>query len=208
MKSQNKTRILVSVAMLSAVAYLLAFIEIQVPLSPTFAKMDISDLPALIAAFAFGPLSGVMVELIKNGLQLISTNTAGVGELANFLMGSALAFTAGLLYQKHKTKKIALLGCITGSVAMAFAAGILNYFVLLPLYENFMPLNQVIASFAAFIPFIQTKLDVVLWNAVPFNLLKGLTISLVTMLIYKPLTPILKGRYEHERKKVSSVSAK
>lgn len=208
MKSQNKTRILVSVAMLSAVAYLLAFIEIQVPLSPTFAKMDISDLPALIAAFAFGPVSGVLVELIKNGLQLISTNAAGVGELANFLMGSALAFTAGLLYQKHKTKKTALFGCITGSVAMAFAAGILNYFVLLPLYENFMPQGQVIASFAAFIPFIRTKLDVVLWNAVPFNLLKGLMISLVTMLIYKPLTPILKGGYAHERKKVSSISAK
>ena len=206
MNSQNKTRILVSVAMLSAVAYLLAFIEIQVPLSPTFARMDVSDLPALIAAFAFGPLSGVMVELIKNGLQLTSTNTAGVGELANFLMGSALAFTAGSLYQKHKTKKIALLGCIAGSVAMAVAAGILNYFVLLPLYENFMPLNQVIASFAAFIPFIQTKLDVVLWNAVPFYLLKGLAISLVTRLIYKPLTPILKGRYEHERKNVSAIS--
>ena len=208
MKSQNKTRILVSVAMLSAVAYLLAFIEIQVPLSPTFAKMDISDLPALIAAFAFGPLSGVMVELIKNGLQLISTNTAGIGELANFLMGSALAFTAGLIYQKQKTKKIALLGCMTGSVAMGVAAGILNYFVLLPLYENFMPLDQVIASFATFIPFIQTKLDVVLWNAVPFNFLKGLAISLVTMLIYKPLTPVLKGRYEHERKKISAVSTK
>ena len=208
MKSQNKTRTLVSAAMLSAVAYLLAFIEIQVPLSPTFAKMDISDLPALIAAFAFGPLSGVLVELIKNGLQLISTNTAGVGELANFLMGSALAFTAGLLYQKHKTKRTALFGCITGSVVMAFAAGILNYFVLLPLYENFMPLDQVIASFAAFIPFIQTKLDVVLWNAMPFNLLKGLEISLVTMLIYKPLTPIRKERYEHERKKISAVSTK
>ncbi len=206
MKFKNKTRVLVSVAMLSAVAYLLAFIEIQVPLSPTFAKMDISDLPALIAAFAFGPLSGVMVELVKNGLQLISTNTAGVGELANFLMGSALAFSAGTIYNRKKTKKTALFGCIIGSVAMAFAAGLLNYFVLLPLYESFMPLDQLIASFAAFIPFIQTKLDVVLWNAIPFNLIKGLLISLVTMMIYKPLTPILKGRYEHERKKVSSVS--
>lgn len=208
MKSQNKTCTLVSVAMLSTVAYLLAFIEIQVPLSPSFAKMDISDLPALIAAFAFGPLPGVIVELIKNALQLISTNTAGVGELANFLMGSALAFTAGLIYQRHKIKKTALLGCITGSIAMTAAAGILNYFVLLPLYENFMPLDQVIASFATFIPFIQTKLDIVLWNAVPFNLLKGLMISIVTMLIHKQLTPILKGRYEHERGKVSAVSAK
>lgn len=208
MKSQGKTRILVSVAMLSAVAYILAFIEIGVPLSPSFARMDISDLPALIAAFAFGPMAGVMVELIKNGLQLISTNTAGVGELANFLMGSALACTAGMIYSRKKTKKAALIGCMTGSMAMAAAAGILNYFVLLPLYENFMPLEQVIASFAVLMPFIQTKLDVVLWNAIPFNLIKGLLISLVTMLIYKPLTPILKGRYTNEHRKVSAVSEK
>lgn len=208
MKSRNNTRKLVSVAMLSAIAYLLAFIEIQIPLSPSFAKMDLSDLPALIATFAFGPLSGIFVELVKNGLQLLSTNTAGVGELANFLMGNSLAFVAGLVYQKNKTKQTAIIGCMVGSIAMAAMAGILNYFVLLPVYENFMPLEQVIASFAAFIPFIQTKLDVVLWNAVPFNLLKGLMISLVTMLIYKPLTPILKGRYENERNKVSAVSTK
>lgn len=194
--------------MLSAIAYLLAFIEIQIPLSPSFAKMDLSDLPALIATFAFGPLSGIFVELVKNGLQLLSTNTAGVGELANFLMGSSLAFVAGLVYQKNKTKQTAIIGCMVGSIAMAAMAGIMNYFVLLPVYENFMPLEQVIASFAAFIPFIQTKLDVVLWNAVPFNLLKGLMISLVTMLIYKPLTPILKGRYKNERNKVSAVSTK
>lgn len=208
MKSQNKTRIMVSVAMLSAVSYLLAFIEISVPLSPSFAKMDVSDLPALIAAFAFGPIWGVAVELVKNTLQLISTNTAGVGELANFLMGSSLAFTAGLVYHKHKTKRTAMIGCAVGSAAMALAAGVLNYFVLLPVYENFMPLEQVIASFAAFIPFIKTKLDVVLWNAVPFNLLKGLMISIVTMLIYKPLTPILKGRYEDDNKRISAFSEK
>lgn len=208
MKSRNNTRKLVSVAMLSSIAYLLAFIEIQIPLSPSFAKMDISDLPALIAAFAFGPLSGIFVELVKNGLQLLSSNTAGVGELANFLMGSSLAFVAGLIYQHNRTKRTALLGCIIGSISMAAMAGIMNYFVLLPVYENFMPLEQVIASFAAFIPFIQTKLDVVLWNAVPFNLLKGLMISLVTMLIYKPLTPILKGRHENERNKVPAVSTK
>lgn len=208
MRTQRNTRTIVSVAMLSAVAYLLAFIEIQLPLSPSFAKMDVSDLPALVAAFSFGPMSGLLVELVKNGLQLFTTNTMGVGELANFLTGSALVCSAGIIYQRNKTKKTALLGCVSGSIAMALAAGILNYFVLLPLYENFMPLEQVIASFTAFIPFIQTKLDVVLWNAIPFNLLKGCMISAVTMLIYKPLTPILKGRYEHESRKIPQVSAK
>jgi riboflavin transporter FmnP len=192
-KNHFNTRTLVSVAMLAAISYVLAFIEIQVPLSPTFAKMDLSDFPALIAAFAINPLAGVIVEAIKNGLQLMSTSTGGIGELANFLMGSALAFTAGLFYHKLKTKKRAVLGCVLGTIAMAITAAILNYFVLLPLYSTFMPIEQVIEAFAAFIPFINTKLDVVLFNAIPFNLFKGAIISILTILVYKRLSPILKG---------------
>lgn len=194
MKKKSSIKVLAPIAMLAAVAYLLAFIEIQLPLSPTFARMDVSDLPALIASFALGPVCGVVVELVKNGLQLLSTNTAGVGELANFLMGAALCFPAGLLYRGHKTKRRALIGCTVGTLCMTLTAGVMNYFVLLPMYEMFMPLSQVIASFAAYIPFIQTKLDVVLWNVLPFNLLKGVLICVITMLIYKPLSPILKGK--------------
>lgn len=193
-KMRFNTKTLVSVAMLSAISYVLAFVEISVPLSPSFAKMDLSDFPALIAAFAISPLAGVMVQGIKNGLQLLSTSTGGIGEFANFLMGSALVFTAGLFYHKLKTKKRAVIGCIIGSTAMAIAAAFLNYFVLLPLYSTFMPIEQVIEAFAAFIPFINTKLDVVLFNAIPFNLFKGAIISVLTVLVYKRLSPILKGR--------------
>ena len=181
-------------AMLSAVAYLLAFVEFPVPLSPSFARMDLSDLPALIGAFAFGPLSGLLIELVKNALQLLTTSTGGIGEIANFLMGAAYVVTAGFIYNRHKTKKTALAACVLASVVMGIAAALANYFILLPLFENFMPLDQLIASFAEFLPFIHTKLDVVLFNAFPFNLLKGLVIGGVTMLIYKRLTPILKGR--------------
>lgn len=182
-------------AMLSAVAYLLAFVEFPVPLSPSFARMDLSDdLPALIGAFAFGPLSGLLIELVKNALQLLTTSTGGIGEIANFLMGAAYVVTAGFIYKRHKTKKTALAACVLASVVMGIAAALANYFILLPLFENFMPLDQLIASFAEFLPFIHTKLDVVLFNAFPFNLLKGLVIGGVTMLIYKRLTPILKGR--------------
>lgn len=181
-------------AMLSAVAYLLAFVEFPVPLSPSFARMDLSDLPALIGAFAFGPLSGLLIELVKNALQLLTTSTGGIGEIANFLMGAAYVVTAGFIYKRHKTKKTALAVCVLASVVMGIAAALANYFILLPLFENFMPLDQLIASFAEFLPFIHTKLDVVLFNAFPFNLLKGLVIGGVTMLIYKRLTPILKGR--------------
>ena len=180
-------------AMLAAVAYLLAFLEFPVPLSPSFAKMDASDLPALIGAFAFGPLCGLTIELVKNALQLLTTSTGGIGEIANFLMGASYVVTAGFIYRHHKTKKTALLACGLASVVMGAAAALANYFILLPLFENFMPLEQLIASFAAFLPFIHTKLDVVLFNAFPFNLLKGLVIGGITMVSYKRLTPVLKG---------------
>ncbi len=155
-------RTITMTALLSAMAYVLAFVEFPVPLSPFFARMDLSDFPALIGAFAFGPLAGLLIELVKNALQLMTTSTGGIGEIANFLMGAAAALA--------------------------------NYFILLPLFETFMPLDQLIASFGAFLPFIHTKLDIVLFNALPFNILKGLVIGGFTMLTYKRLTPILKGR--------------
>lgn len=181
-------------ALLSAMAYVLAFVEFPVPLSPPFARMDLSDLPALIGAFAFGPISGLLIELVKNTLQLLTTSTGGIGEIANFLMGASYVVTAGVIYKHHKTKKTALLACIAASFVMGAAAALANYFILLPLFETFMPLDQLIASFAEFLPFIHTKQDVVLFNALPFNLLKGLVIGGVTMLIYKKLTLVLKGR--------------
>lgn len=186
-------RMLAMTAMLSAVSFILAFIEIPVPLSPSFARMDLSDFPALIGTFAFGPVSGLLIELVKNALQLISTSTGGVGELANFLMGGSYVFVAGIIYRFHKTKTTVWISCITASIVMGIVGAVTNYFILLPVFEQFMPLDQVIASFSAFIPFIKTKLDVVLYNAFPFNLLKGLVIGLFTMLVYKKLAPILKG---------------
>lgn len=189
----SKLRTITGVAVLSAIAFILAYFEFPVPLSPSFARMDISDLPALIGAFAYGPLAGVLIELVKNALQLTSTATAGVGELANFIMGGVFVFVAGLIYRKNKNKKTALIACLIASLAMGVTAAVVNYFILLPAFEAFMPLNELIASFGEFMPFIRTKLDVVLFNALPFNLLKGLAISAVTMLIYKKLSPILKG---------------
>lgn len=186
-------RTLAMTAMLSALSFILAFVEFPVPLSPSFAKMDLSDFPALIGAFAFGPAVGVAIELVKNSLQLLSTSTGGIGELANFAMGASYVFTAGFIYRLRKTKKMAWISCVIASVVMGVMSAVMNYFVLLPMFEQFMPLEQVIASFGVFIPFIKTKLDVVLYNAFPFNLLKGLAISVFTMLVYKKLTPVLKG---------------
>ena len=192
--SIQNVRMLTMTAVLSAIAFVLAFFEFPVPLSPTFARMDLSDLPALIGAFAYGPVSGILIEFVKNALQLLTSSTGGIGELANFIMGSSFVVTAGLIYKFHKTKKTAMLACLIASIIMGVGAAIVNYFILLPVFEVFMPLDQLIASFGEFIPFIKTKLDVVLFNAFPFYLLKGIGISIVTMPLYKRLTPTLKGR--------------
>ncbi len=186
-------RTITTTAMLAAIAYLLAFLEFPVPLSPAFARMDFSDFPALIGSFAFGPLAGILIELIKNGLQLFTTSTGGVGELANFLIGASFVAWAGTLYRIRRTKQMAWIASLTGCVIMGIVAALANYFIMLPMFEAFMPLDQVIAAFEEFMPFIRTKLDVVLFNAFPFNLLKGLVISVVTMLVYKRIRPILKG---------------
>lgn len=187
------TRTITITALLASISYILAFFEFPVPLSPSFARMDLSDIPALIGAFALGPATGVIIELIKNVLQLLSTSTAGIGELANFLIGASYVWIAGFIYKYKRIKKGAISAYIISSIVMGVVAMIVNYFILLPLFETFMPLDQLIASFSEFLPFIQTKLDVVLYNVLPFNVIKGLVVGLVTMVVYKKLAPVLKG---------------
>lgn len=191
--SNQKVRILTMTAVLSAISFILAFFEFPVPLSPSFARMDLSDLPALIGAFTYGPQTGILIEFVKNVLQLPTTSTGGIGELANFLIGASFVAVAGLIYKSHKAKKTAMIACLIASVIMGIVAAAVNYFILLPLFETFMPLEQLIASFGEFMPFIKTKLDVVLYNAFPFNLLKGIGISIFAMLFYTRFSPFLKG---------------
>ena len=83
-----------------------------------FIKFDFSDLPALIGAFAYGPLAGVIVEFIKNLLHCTVTQSFTVGELSNFILGAVFTGTAGLIYKKNKTKRGAIIGAIVGSVVM------------------------------------------------------------------------------------------
>lgn len=97
--SIQNVRTLTMTAVLSAIAFVLAFFEFPVPLSPSFARMDLSDLPALIGAFAYGPAAGILIELVKNALQLLTSSTGGIGELANFIMGSSFVAVAGLIYK-------------------------------------------------------------------------------------------------------------
>lgn len=192
--SSQKIRKLTATALLAAVAAVLMFLDFNVPFMPGFIKMDVSDMPALIAAFAFGPLSGAGVCLIKNLINVLTTTTGGVGELSNFILGCMLVLPAGLLYKKKKNRKFALLGSVVGAVCMAAVSFVTNYFIVYPIYTNFMPLEQIIAAYQAILPRVTSLWQALLIFNVPFTFVKGMLCAILTFVVYKPLSPILKGK--------------
>ena len=195
MKSRVNVRKMTVTAMLSAIAFVLMFLDTAVPIMPSFIKLDLSELPALVATFALGPVCGVIVCLIKNLLHLLITTTGGVGELSNFILGAAFVLPAGLIYQHKKTKKNAILGAIVGALAMAIISFPSNLFIVYPVYYNFMPKDVIIAAYQALVPFanIDSIAKCLLLFNVPFTFVKGLISAIITILIYQPLRPLLKG---------------
>lgn len=179
--------------MLSAIAFILMFFDFSIPIMPGFIKMDVSELPALIATFAYGPLSGVCVCLIKNLLHLTITTTGGVGELSNFLLGVCLVVPAGLVYKNKKNKKNAIIGTAVGAVAMGVLSIPVNVFITYPVYYNFMPQEVIVAAYQAILPSVKNILQCLIVFNAPFTFVKGAVCSVITMLIYKPLSPILHG---------------
>ena len=180
---------------LSAIAFVLQLIEIPVPLlMPTFIKFDFSDLPALIGAFAMGPVCGVIVELLKNVIHILDSGSFGVGELSNFLLGAVFVGVAGLVYRFNKNKKGAVIGSLAGAVAMAAFSFPSNLFVVYPVYYNFMPKDTIIAAYQAILPSVKSIEQCLLIFNVPFTFVKGMADVLVTFLIYKHISPLLKGR--------------
>ena len=179
--------------MLAAVAVVLQYLEIPVPmLMPPFIKFDLSDLPALIGAFAYGPLTGVLIELVKNLIHCAVSKSATVGELANFILGAVFTATAGLIYKHHKTKKTALIGGIVGAVIMGLFSIPSNYWVVYPFYYNFMPEDVVLSAYQAILPKVSSIMQCLLIFNLPFTIVKGVACALIAMPIYKPLTRILK----------------
>lgn len=180
-------------AVMAAVAFVLMVLEFSVPFVPEFLKFDFSDLPAMITSFTFGPVSGVVVELIKNLLHLPLTKTAGVGELANFLVGSALVLPAGLIYRFRKNKKGALLGALSGTVFAALISFPVNYFITYPFYTGFMPMETILSMYKTILPAADTLPKALLIFNVPFTIVKGVVNTVITFAVYKKLSPILKG---------------
>ena len=192
--AKNGVRYITVTAMLSAVAYVLMFIDFPIPfLIPSFIQMDISELPALIGAFSMGPMCGVLICLVKNLLHLFITSTGGVGELSNFLLGVMFVLPAGLIYSRKKSKANAVKGALTGAILMGVISIPVNYFLTYPIYYNFMPQEVILEAYRAIVPSMKNILQCLICFNMPFTIVKGLCSVGITMLTYKHLSPILKG---------------
>lgn len=199
-KSGDKERILSTrkiafIGMFSAIAAVLHIFDFPVFFAPEFYRLDFSELPALVGTFAFGPAAGVMIEFCKIVLKLITkgTSTAFVGDLANFIVGCSFLLPASIIYSFRKSKKSAIIGCIAGTVCITMVGTVLNIVYLIPKFSQlFMPLDKIIDAGRAINPAISNLNSFALFAVAPMNVIKGSVASLITMLIYKKLSPILK----------------
>ena len=193
----EKIRALAVSSIMGAVGFILMLLEFPLPfIIPNFIKFDFSDFPALVTAFAIGPLYGVLVSLIKNLLHLFVTSSAGVGELSNFMLGAVFCLVAGLVYKRDKNRTSAFIGCLSGSVAMGILSVVFNYYIVYPFYVGFfgMPMEAIIGMYQALLPAANTLIKALLIFNLPFTVCKGIIVSVLCFLLYKKLSPIIKPK--------------
>jgi riboflavin transporter FmnP len=167
-------------------------IEFAVPFFPSFLKIDASDLPALIGSMAMGPLAGVLIELVKNLLHLLRTSTGGVGEMANFLVGSAFVLPVGIISKKSKNLKGYLMGVSLGAIFMTAAACICNYYILIPLYSAFMPLEAILEMAKTANSAVVDLKTLIIFAVAPFNLLKAFLVSLIGYRLFRLIIRLIR----------------
>lgn len=194
--NQEKTKItkLTVTAMLTAIAVVLQYIEVSVPLVPSFLKLDFSDIPELIGAFVISPMYGVIICFLKNLIHLPMTSSVAVGELSNFILGAVFVFVAGMIYKRNKTKKNALIASLTGAIAMAVLSVVTNYFVVYPVYAQLWAggdIQVILNMYKAILPASDTLLKSLIIFNLPFTFVKGIIVAIVTMIIYKPLSNLI-----------------
>ena len=192
MTSTTRTRfsvgVMTRIAILAAAASILFLIEIPIV---AFYKLDLSNIPVLLGAFSMGPLPGLVILAIKSAIGLLHSSSAGVGELADFVMGAALVLPAAVIYHRHKSRKNAIIGMAIGTVCMVVVGVMMNKWVMLPFYMGAFHMDMDGIIKAAKVSAVDSEWKLLLLVTGPFNLLKGVVLSIVTALIYKPLSPIL-----------------
>ncbi len=185
------TPYLTRMAILAAIAFVLFLIQIPVV---AFYKLDLSNIPVLLGAFSMGPVAGVVILAVKCLLALTRTTSAGIGDLADFIMSAALIIPASVIYHRNKTRKTALIGMAVGTLCMIVAGVLANKFIMLPFYMGAYHMDMAGILKFANVAGVDSEWKLLLMITAPFNLLKGVILSVVTGLIYKPLSPLLKAR--------------
>ena len=195
MVSTTKTRfsvgVMTRVAILAAAASILFLIQIPIV---AFYKLDLSNIPVLLGAFSMGPIPGMMILALKSLIGLLSSSSAGIGELADFIMGTALVLPAALIYQQNKTRKSAIIGMAIGTLCMVVAGVLANKYIMLPFYMGAFHMDMDGILRFANVAGVDSEWKLLLMITGPFNLLKGVVLSVVAGLIYKPLSPILHAK--------------
>lgn len=198
MSNTKKTnvRAITVTAIMGALGTILMVIEMSLPFMPSFIKLDFSELPALIASFAYGPVYGILVCLIKNVIHMFFGSTMCIGEISNFILGAIFVGTAGVIYKKNKTKQGALISCLIGAVVMAVISIFTNYFIVYPLYVKVlgMPMEAILGMYQAILPAADNLWKALIIFNLPFNVAKGLIDAIFCFLIYKRISPILKKK--------------
>lgn len=208
----SRSRYIAFTAIFAALSTALMFLSFGVPFMPSFLKLDFSEVPALIASFSLGPVSGVIVCLIKNLINMTASTTGCVGELSNFLLGCLFVVPAGIIYKYKRNRIGALIGSLVGAVVMGLCSLVTNYFIVYPVYYNFLPYEAILSMYQALFPKVNDLWDCLLIFNLPFTVLKGLLCAVITFLIYKPISMIMKtieSRFIAEsRKKEYSLNKK
>ncbi len=188
----SRVRYIAYTAVFAALSAVLMSLSFSVPFMPSFIKLDFSEVPALIASFSMGPVSGVLVCLIKNLINVTMTTTAGAGELSNFILGVLFVVPAGLIYKFKRTRIGALIGSVVGAVIMGLMSLLTNYYIAYPVYENFMPIEAILSMYQAIFSDVATLWDCLLIFNMPYTIFKGLLCAVITFLIYKPISVLMK----------------
>ncbi|MCR5732240.1 MAG: ECF transporter S component [Sphaerochaetaceae bacterium] len=191
--TRKNTRMIAGCGVLIAVAVILQYIEFAVPVMPSFIKLDFSDLPEIIGAFAYGPLAGIAISIIKNVIHMLASQSGFVGELSNALLGCVFSLVAGVVYKKFKTRKGAIAGGVLGALAMALFSYPCNLYLIYPLYINVLgfPLEAIIGMYKVLNPNVETLSQALIWFNIPFTLVKGLIDVVFCLIIYKRISPVL-----------------
>jgi len=195
----SKTRRLCTVAICGAIATVLHMLDFPLLfLAPEFYKLDFSELPVMLCGFYLGPSSAVVCEAVKIVLKLLlkGTSTAFVGDFANFVIGCSLVLPAAIVYHTKKSRLSAIGGLLLGTAVLTVFGSMFNAIYLLPKFSQLygLPLDAIVGMGSKINGSIHSLQTFVLLAVAPLNLIKGVAISVLTLLLYKKVARPLFGK--------------